>query len=748
MNALSDGRVCSLLDFFEVCRVLGDVTGVQILEKAGGLDAWMTKAARAWLSSVDVEALQTLALNTGLGYSHPTLLQVSFGQSPVLTGPWLQELSDGWSRIRCIWKNPLNQALRAGLVTEHSSLHRAAQFLAANDEPLLAIPSLMALGDLEGVGEVIASSAEEWMARGQWLILADWVAQLPFKVLENWPWLLFYSGEIIAAQGHLDTARRTFERARKYFEAQGDQQGVCQAMLAENALAAWQNDLAFAQKSALAVLSLARGAGMDQISCWAGWQAGCLAVAKGALEMANEYFTLASTAARNAEDEQMEYLCNHARELTFTVSDLQKQHEHHRQAFFKTQQASHAYEQELRLFLSDPLHGLVSNSSSKNRIISPLFLKIGLSEPAVQSLPEPESRNLTALLFTALSMFGIKRTRPETDNTISLKKAVDTPVQNKLPSFPISQESGPTAIPLTGKTLLPLLPLSEPAEAAAVGENSQPGPEAGEAEWDDESKIIAESTEKAHLSIHLLGPFNVWLDNHQVTEWPSNKCRAVFSYLLAHHSHPISRDVLMDVLWPEASLKAARNNLNVALYALRRALRTASEANLILYRAGAYSLAPQVDLWLDIDEFERHVQEGRQFEFNRQPAAAVMAYETAAELYQGDFLSDDLYEEWPITMRQHLRLAYQEILDRLSQHYFEQNKFAQCISMCHILLSYDNCREDIHCRLMRCYSRQGLDHLALRQYQICESALKEDLDVTPTVTTSQLYEQIRRHERV
>jgi len=744
MNGLAGGRVCSLWDFFEACRVLGEAASIQILEKASGLDAWMVKTARTWLSSVDVEALQTLALNLGLGYSHPSLLQVSFGKAPVINGPWLQELDDGWSRIRCIWVNPLNQALRAGMMTEHSSLHRAAQFLAANGWPELAIPSLMALGDLEGVGEVIAASADEWMARGQWQILADWVAQLPLKVLEDWPWLLYYSGEILVVQGNLDTARRTLERARKYFEVQGDQQGVCQAMLVENALAVWQNDLAFAQKSALAVLSLARGAGMDQYTCRAGWQAGCLAVLKGALELANEYFSLAGEAARSAEDEQMEYLCNRARELVSSIRNLQMQNESHRQGYFKTQQALQSYEQELRLFLSDPLRGLISSSSSKSRMKSALFLKIGLSGQPAQTLPEPENRSLSAILFSALSMFGIKRRGKAADMFIPLKKPDGQATPEKIPPFVFPQE---IAIPSTGESLL-TPPVSEPIEPAEIEESPRYRLETSESDWEVEPRNFPEGTEKIHMSVHLLGSFNVWLEDHQVTEWPSIKCRAVFSYLLAHHNHPISKDVLMDVLWPEATLKAARNNLNVALYALRRALRSASKDNLILYRAGAYSLTPQVDLWLDIDEFERHVQEGRQFEFNRQSEAAVKAYETAAELYQGDFLADDLYEEWSITMRQHLRLAYQEILDRLSQHYFEQGNFAQCISMCQVLLSFDNCREDVHCRLMRCYSRQGLDHLALRQYQICESALKEELDVTPTVTTSQLYEQIRRHERV
>jgi DNA-binding SARP family transcriptional activator len=114
----------------------------------------------------------------------------------------------------------------------------------------------------------------------------------------------------------------------------------------------------------------------------------------------------------------------------------------------------------------------------------------------------------------------------------------------------------------------------------------------------------------------------------------------------------------------------------------------------------------------------------------------------------GDFLAGDPYEEWPVLPRERLRVAYLDILDRLSQIHFDQGQYANCITLCQLALRRDACREDIHCLLMRCYSRQGQRHLALRQYQICVEALRTELEVDPTSETTQLYEQIRRRERV
>jgi DNA-binding SARP family transcriptional activator len=49
---------------------------------------------------------------------------------------------------------------------------------------------------------------------------------------------------------------------------------------------------------------------------------------------------------------------------------------------------------------------------------------------------------------------------------------------------------------------------------------------------------------------------------------------------------------------------------------------------------------------------------------------------------------------------------------------------------------------------MRCYSRQGLPHLALMQYRMCGQALADELGVEADPATTELYQLIRRHERV
>ena len=137
------------------------------------------------------------------------------------------------------------------------------------------------------------------------------------------------------------------------------------------------------------------------------------------------------------------------------------------------------------------------------------------------------------------------------------------------------------------------------------------------------------------LTVHLLGQFWVSLDDVAVADWPSRRAQN-----LVTHRHPwLGREQMMEVFWPGSPPEAARNSLNVAVHGLRRALRAAADVQVVVLEAGAYRLDAGLDLWVDVDEFERHVEDGHRLEAALELPAAVAEYELATALYQGDFLA-------------------------------------------------------------------------------------------------------------
>lgn len=263
-----------------------------------------------------------------------------------------------------------------------------------------------------------------------------------------------------------------------------------------------------------------------------------------------------------------------------------------------------------------------------------------------------------------------------------------------------------------------------------------------------EIKPIQETLETpTSISVQMLGNFNLAIQD-TVLHLSSSRSLSLLKYLLLNHRQNTPREMLLDIFWPDISMERGRNNLNVALNGIRTSLRTLTDKPVILYKDNAYGMAKDLQFWVDVEEFERLLHSGRRLEAQNKVPSAISEYEAAVSLYQGDFLEENPYENWTVLPRERLRLAYLTTLDRLSHIYFNQERYALCITFSQLILARDRCREDAHSMLMRCYSRQGQDHLALRQYQACVEALRLELDVTPAPETTKLYDLIRQHKHV
>jgi DNA-binding SARP family transcriptional activator len=245
------------------------------------------------------------------------------------------------------------------------------------------------------------------------------------------------------------------------------------------------------------------------------------------------------------------------------------------------------------------------------------------------------------------------------------------------------------------------------------------------------------------LVIYCFGPFRVYQHDQLIEDWNGLKGQAILKYLVAQRGTPVTKDVLMDIFWRDAAPEAARRNLHQAIYSLRQTLRRGDPAiQFIEFESNQYMLNPELSVWVDLEEFDAHLQAGRRLEMGGQGAAAMVEYGAAEGLYQGDFLSEDVYEDWPRSRREQLRTTYLELANRLSEQYRQQGELLPAIALCQKLLMLDNCFEEAHRRLMRCYLAQGQRHLAIRQYHACVQALVEELDVPPAEETRALYEQI------
>ena len=257
--------------------------------------------------------------------------------------------------------------------------------------------------------------------------------------------------------------------------------------------------------------------------------------------------------------------------------------------------------------------------------------------------------------------------------------------------------------------------------------------------------VIEIPKETTRLTIHCLGVFQVYYQDNPIKPLPNGKAKSIFKYLVVHRQHPIHRDILADLFWPDTDPKLARKNCYQAIHTLRKQLQVSMPGLAhVLCENSCYLINPSLEIWVDSEAFIKTYEQGQKLEVAGRLGEAIQTYHMAESLYKGDFLAEDMYEDWPYIQRESLKLAYLDILDCLSQHYFEREAFALSITYCQKLLHKEKCSEKAYRRLMRCYMHQEQRHLALYQYHNCVEALAQELDISPMPTTTQLYKEIQQ----
>jgi DNA-binding SARP family transcriptional activator len=253
-----------------------------------------------------------------------------------------------------------------------------------------------------------------------------------------------------------------------------------------------------------------------------------------------------------------------------------------------------------------------------------------------------------------------------------------------------------------------------------------------------------------NAEIRCLGRFEIFSSQCHVRQWSSVKARSVLQYLLIKPREPTLKETLMEALWPDCSPQAAGNNLKAAIYNLRLTLNELlpdkNETQFILFRQGRYLINPEINLKIDVEAFEKHWLEGRNFEKKRQTTEAIREFEKAESLYNGDYLEDEPYEEWALLRREGLKDIYLIILSKLADHSLKEADYESCICYSQKILAKDPFREDTYRRLMYCYSRSGQKNRAIRWYELCQKTFKRELDAAPDNETTKLNSKILKDE--
>src|SRR5215213_9085784 len=239
------------------------------------------------------------------------------------------------------------------------------------------------------------------------------------------------------------------------------------------------------------------------------------------------------------------------------------------------------------------------------------------------------------------------------------------------------------------------------------------------------------------IRIRLLGGFEVTVGARIIGEgaWRLRKAASLVKLLALAAGNRLHREQVMYTLWPELGISAASNNLRRTLHTARRTFDLSMGSGYLASREESLVLSPESSLWVDVDAFEEAARTARR---SREPAL----YRVALDLYSGELLPTDRYEEWAEEPRRRLQETYISLLLGLAHLNEEFADYDSAIEALRRVVSEEPTREEAYAGLMRLYALVGKDGEALAQYGRLEETLSRALGTEPTASSRALGEEI------
>ena len=161
------------------------------------------------------------------------------------------------------------------------------------------------------------------------------------------------------------------------------------------------------------------------------------------------------------------------------------------------------------------------------------------------------------------------------------------------------------------------------------------------------------------LRIEMLGQLRVLVDGEPVPPeaWKRRRALEIFAYLVECAGAGVSRARLIDLYWPESDADAAHDSLRVTITAIRKAV-----GDVIKYESNAYRFIAPPGTSVDVQDFKAHIDAARQADGSGNVAEARKHYQSAVDLYGGDFLEGMQEGGWQWRERELLRAGCLEAL--------------------------------------------------------------------------------------
>jgi len=251
------------------------------------------------------------------------------------------------------------------------------------------------------------------------------------------------------------------------------------------------------------------------------------------------------------------------------------------------------------------------------------------------------------------------------------------------------------------------------------------------------------------LEVRQLGRFQVLRDDVPIRAeaWSRQKTLAIAKVLLSRRGYVFHLDQLTEAVFPDSDPSKAARNVRARVVELRRTLEPElarpADSQFVLTAGTGYVFSREAPCWVDTEAFLGFLDLAHAAADAGAMQEAIDRYREACSLYRGDYLEEDVYEEWTIRARQEYREQFVLANLRRAGCHAGLGQYQQAIDCSRRALDKDRYREEAYRQLMHCFTSLSEPGKAIQAYAECVKAQAE-LGATPSQEMEMLCREIKQ----
>ncbi|BBI31014.1 response regulator [Cohnella abietis] len=216
------------------------------------------------------------------------------------------------------------------------------------------------------------------------------------------------------------------------------------------------------------------------------------------------------------------------------------------------------------------------------------------------------------------------------------------------------------------------------------------------------------------------------------------KAQELFAYLLEYQDQWVSKERLLDTLWPGGIYEKTTVLLHTSVYQIRKLIKDWNIGAVVEYALDSYRLTSN-GLLVDRELFERGTASAQvESEADREAALATLA------LYVGDYLQEHDYE-WARPRREALRSKYVLLMQNVAKYEAATGRQHEALKRLVAIHEQDPYSDEICLLILNIYDQLNDYDALLTYYDQFAKLLRDELNSEPEPQIQLLVQAVREY---